>query len=196
MSSTTPPKKKKQLTLFDILNKNNNNNKTTSNSNHNKPKKPQTIWKFRRDPVFDAISTICDNLGRENMFGMIPTIDCYCSDAFCAKNIPKKDNFFSSKYNDPSKWEDEVAWCNPPHIKKIMVDTINAFEKRKMRGFVSVPYYPPEHAQYKSQNWLFNTLRFKCKSYVNIKGKGGTEIYLRPHACPFETTILYFDFQH
>ena len=191
-----PKKKKKQLTLFDMptININDNNEKTNNNDLPNKKKTP-TIWKFRRDAVFDAISEICDDLGRENMFGMIPTIDCYSSDAFCARNITKKDNFFSSKHDDPSKWEDEVAWCNPPHIKKIMVDTINAFERRKMRGFVSVPYYSSEHALYKSQNWLFQTLRFKCKSYINIKGKGGSQIYLRRYACPFDTIVLYFDFQ-
>ena len=196
MSSTTPPKKKKQLTLFDMQKKNNiNNKKTNDNNDKNKKKKPQTNWRFRSDAVFDAISEICDDLGKDTMFGMIPTIDCYSSDGFCAKNIPKKDDFFSSKYDDPSKWKGAVAWCNPPHIKKIMVDTINAFERRKMRGFVAVPYYRPGHAMYKSQNWLFQTQRFKCKSYINMKGKGGSQIYLRPYACPFDTVLLYFDFQ-
>ena len=175
-----------------------NNNNKNNNNNNAKPKnkkKYRNNWQFKSDSIFDAISKICDKLGKEDMFGMIPTIDCYSSDTICDKKITKRDDFLSSKYDDPSKWTNEVAWCNPPRVPQTIIQTFNAFEERKMRGYVSVPYYPHDHPKYRSQSWLFQAQNKKCKSYVNIKGKDETDIYSSPFPCPFHTVVLYFDFQ-
>ena len=218
--------KKKQIqTTLTQINKNKTmNDRVNNNKNNNKKKQIQTtltqlqwnknapplkkrklwvrnfVWKLNSDLLVNGISQICDKLGKEDMFGMIPTIDCFSSNSnyqkICKKNITKKDNFFSSKYDNPSKWINEIAWCNPPYIQKIIIKTFNSFKQRKIRGYICTRYYCHQHSKYITQSWLFQLQNNKkCKSYINIGGKGEKNVYSIPFVCSFDTIILYFDFQ-
>lgn len=198
MASISPNNaKKKQLTLYEMLSsKNTPSSKQYENNNFNNKKTggPANYWIFQYNAIKNAIRLIVEKFQSQDSADMVPTIDCYSSDTFCKKRL-MKGSFVSSKYDDPSKWADEVAWCNPPYEKNQVMQAIKLFEKRRMRGYVSVPYYPHPHPKYSTQDWLFRTQTRKCKASINIKGKGAKSIYKSNRPCPFDTIILYFDFR-
>ena len=160
-------------------------------------KKKKYDKKLSRDGYLTAISKICDKMGLTEMWGMLPTIDCFASKknylSICNRYITKKNNFFSSKYDNISDWSNEVAWCNPPYEKKIIIKVVELFEKRKIRGYVCTRYYTSDHSTYTSQNWLWQIQERKCKYYVNIGRKKG--IWRVPFAYYYDVLVLYFDFQ-
>lgn len=145
-----------------------------------------------------AITKVCNKLKKETLFDIgIPTIDCFASDTnyqtMCSQYITKKDDYFSLKYDDISFWHGQIAWCFPPYHRKTIVDTINSFKKRRMKGYVFVPWE-------KNQTWIGQTQRIAVE-FCFIKGTPHrNDIFVADKTilkqqCWFDAIIFYFNYQ-
>ena len=87
---------------------------------------------------------------------MMPTIDCFACrrDAQEAANmyITKQQNFFSRAFDCSDFWSLNVAWAHPPH--DMLIQTINTFARRKMRGFLCGPRWSTDLDIFSSKIWV------------------------------------------
>ena len=143
----------------------------------------KTSWKFSDNTINTIIWQISDKLGHTNdSFGFIPTIDCFSfSDKYaqtlCKQRILNDEDFFwTSKYEKSSYWASHIAWCNPPKERKMIVDCINIFRSRKIKGYICIPNW--DGANWNRSKWLLDAKKM-CKTYIKIK----------------YSIILYFNYQ-
>ena len=154
--------------------------------------------KFPSNQLDEVIKRFSDKLGMKTLFDLIPTIDCFSShknyQRICKYHITEKDNFFSTKYDNIDFWQIHIAWCFPPYHRKTIVDCINIFKKRKMRGYICVPF------ERKIDNQYIGETQRICKHYITIKGRDRTnDIFIADRSeitqkCSFDTIIFYFDY--
>ena len=142
--------------------------------------------------MMHGIKIITDRLGSKDMFNYIPNIDCFSSNINyqrkCKWHITKDMDYFSIQYNETNYWIDKIAWCFTPYIRKIIVDTINSFRKRKIRGFVFAPYE-------KNQSWIGQTQRI-CEAYCIIPKKKKDIFETETEwFCYFDSILFYFNYQ-
>ena len=144
-------------------------------------------WKMQPNVMTQIVNKISNNLNTDNLFDIIPTIDCFCTNknnqAYCREKITETDNFFSKQYQCTSFWKNHVAWCNPPPVKSIIISTMNKFEKRKMTGFVCIAYW--NTCNWRKERW-WRQCKEKCKTYTTIN-----------EGIPFhEMLVLFFDYKN
>ena len=189
-------KEKKRLTLFDYGLKYKFPKANVSNMNKGRPyKKYLTIndehW-IQRNHMMHGIERITQLLKQSDMFDFLPNIDCFASkhnyQRQCKHYITKEMDYFSEMYNATQYWSDKVVWCFTPYIRKIIVDTINSFRKRKIKGYVFSPYE-------QDQTWIGQTQRI-CDAYC-IMPKRNKSIYEIDAVwnCYFDSILFYFNFQ-
>ena len=88
-----------------------------------------------------------------------------------------------------------MAWCFPPYIRKVIVDCINSFKRRRMRGYICVPY-----EKRPDNNWISETQRI-CKQYIAMKGRNTRkDIFISDPSifkqrCAFDIFVFFFDYQ-
>lgn len=145
----------------------------------------------------EALKRFSNKLGKITLFDLIPSIDCFSSDdnyqRICKEYITEEQDYFSDKYEDIDFWKNKTAWCFPPYHRKTIVDCINSFKRRKMKGYVCIPYD-------RNMTFIAQTQRI-CKEYIGMRGRDKkhsmfivdkSDIMTR---CPFETMIFLFDYQ-
>ena len=144
-------------------------------------------WKLNSSIMKNIVLKISEKLNMNDLFGILPTIDCFCNDknqqSYCREKITETDNFFDKKYDSLSiiDWQKHVAWCNPPPHRNTIISTINIFEKRKMKGFVCIAYW--NNCPWMKERW-WGRCKLKCKTYITIK-----------QGIPFHgLLVLFFDF--
>ena len=142
--------------------------------------------------MMHGIKKITEILKKSEMFDFLPTIDCFASQENyqrqCKNYITKEMDYFSPIYNDPKYWNDKVAWCFTPYIRKMTVDAINSFRNRKIKGYVFSPYE-------QNQTWIGQTQRI-CEAYF-IMPKRKKSIFQTDIEwnCYFDSILFYFDYQ-
>lgn len=156
-------------------------------------------WSISKRHMLYGINIISDKLGErfgkakaKDLFDIYPTDDCFSSDKNyqrdCKFHITFEMDYFSSKYDDPDYWKDKCAWCFPPYHRKTIVDAINSFPRRKMKGYVFTPYE-------KGQTWIAQTQKI-CEAYCIMPKRLKSPIQLNPdpYFCYFDSILFYFDF--
>jgi len=153
--------------------------------------------RFPREQLMEAIKRISNKLGTNTLFDLIPTIDCFSSNNnyqnICKEYITEEQDYFSDKYENTHYWKDKIAWCFPPYHRKTIVDCINSFKRRKIKGYICVPYE-------RKMEFIGQTQRI-CKEYIGMKARNRKEeLYIADKSniiqrCSFETMIFYFDYQ-
>lgn len=126
-----------------------------------------------------------------DLFDFIPNIDCFASanNHKCSLYITIKDNFFSYIYQDKQYWNNKIAWCTPPYNRKIIVDTMNLFKTRNMKGYVMIPYD-------ENQLWMQQAKRISHAWYkIGKRVRTPFQSTPLPWYCWFETIIFYFNYQ-
>ena len=153
--------------------------------------------RFPNQQLLEAITRISDKLGTTTLFDLLPTIDGFSSNNnhqnICKEYITKEQDYFSDKYENTHYWKDKIAWCFPPYHRKTIVDCINSFKRRKIKGYICVPYE-------RKMEFIGQTQRI-CKEYIGMKARNRKEeLYIADKSniiqrCSFETMIFYFDYQ-
>ena len=152
-----------------------------------------------RQQLHDIIKKFSNKLGYSTLFPLLPTIDCFASkrnyQTLCKKYITQKDNFFSSSYDSTDFWKNEVAWCFPPYNRKTIVDCVNLFKTRKMKGYVCMI-----HRRWQGHEYIGQTQSI-CLEYICMKGRDKkddifvADQYQVYNKIAFDTIIFYFDYQ-
>lgn len=80
-------------------------------------------------------------LDKDKLSDVLPTIDCYPNkarirQALCHKSI--SGSFLDERYDRQEIWEKEIGWAIPSVNKDAIIDTINKFQERAMKGYVVV----------------------------------------------------------
>lgn len=154
--------------------------------------------RFPKQQLDVAIRRISDKLGTTTLFDLIPTIDCFSSNnnhqSICKEYITKEQDYFCDKYENSDYWKNKIAWCFPPYHRKTIVDCINSFKRRKIKGYICIPYE-------RKMEFIGQTQRI-CKEYIGMKARNRKEedVYIADKSniiqrCSFETMIFYFDYQ-
>ncbi len=202
-SSSSSVKKRKQMTLFDYP----PFKKMKINTSKETTKKFEFLkdWRLPSNKLKIYIAMISDNLEIDDLFDLLPTIDCFSTETnyqkICTQYITKKENFFDPKYDDIEFWTKhvcnlynlcnldnlynlyilcKVAWCNPPCNKKIIIDCINKFKIRRIKGYVCIP----KKYNWFNEPWIYNTKKL-CKTYIIVEPL--------QTKYKFEVAIFYFE---
>jgi len=131
---------------------------------------------------------------------VLPTIDCYpnqarISQALCHRSI--HGSFVDHRYDRQDIWEKEIAWAIPSVNKEEIIDTINKFQERRIKGYVvaGTGFY----SQSCEENiWIMSGQQFWAK--IQQKSLFCLHVPAYMHAQDNETNkfhcnIFYFDFQ-
>lgn len=199
-------KKRRQQTMLDFCSMENGTKKKRKFNDHHTTVVKQRKYKnyFIRDDVrfpaqqlTEALNRFSEKLGTATLFGLIPNIDCFSSDKnfqrICKQHITKEQDYFSFQYDNIDFWKNKIAWCFPPYHRKTIVDCINSFKTRKMKGYVCIPYD-------RKMEFIGQAQRI-CKEYIGMKATSRKDkIYIVDGSnliqrCSFETMIFYFDYQ-
>jgi len=198
-------RKRRQQSILDFGSFEKANKKRKINNNETVVRQRKYKNYFIRDDVrfpaqqlTEALNRFSDKLGRTTLFDLIPNIDCFSADnnyqKICKERITEEQDYFSFKYENIDFWKNKIAWCFPPYHRKTIVDCINSFKRRKMKGYVCIPYD-------RNMEFIGQAQRI-CKEYIGMKArtKKKDSMYIVDKSdimtrCPFETMIFYFDYQ-
>lgn len=145
------------------------------------------------DNIMERLQLLGELSSHEPKFDFIPSIDCFATKTNRNEKLPfyitKETDFFSPIYNDPTYWKDHIAWCCPPYQRKMIVDTLNLFKPRQMKGYVMVPFEV-------TQSWIVDAKRM-CKAWHVIRKRKRTILDAAPlpWTCWFDTIVFYFNFR-
>lgn len=169
---------------------------------HQQKHQARKDWKLKPDHLKSAVREISDYLGHDTLLKLLPTIDCFPGldnnenityQTICDQYISEKNGFFSSKYDLSAFWMHHVAWCNPANEKKIIVDTMNLFRKRRMKGYVCVPIWKHEkqksYMHQEKYRWIAVAKR-KCKTYCVLDG-----VAYGKNDWRLDVIVFYYDYQ-
>ena len=134
------------------------------------------------------------------MCEVVPTIDCFAQNDKCRQRLCQsrvKGNFFDQRYDDIKMWEKEIAWANPPVDKCVIIDTVNKYEFRKMRGYIVVATGLKTN-NHEDNIWIMSNQRFY--SLIQQKSKYCLHVPLCVHRNDtvrntWHCKVFYFDFQ-
>ena len=106
-------------------------------------------------------------------------------------------NFFDGLYDNRQMWLDEIAWAVTPINKEIIIDTVNKFAERKMRGFImiGVGFYTQDC---NTNIWIESGQAFWQKIVDKSKFCLHLPAYLYPNDSEqnvWHSTVFYFNFQ-
>ena len=153
--------------------------------------------KISLNQLYDILQLFAGKLNLQNLFSLIPTIDCFASkqnyQTKCKKYITKEDDFFSITYDDIHFWNDEIAWMFPPLNSKNIQLCLNKIKQRKMRAYLCVPYLP------NSYKW-YSRIKMFCEEYIEMKGRDkAKDRYIADKSilsrCGFDIIVYYFNYQ-
>ena len=182
------------------VNNNNKNNHYKKNVIQSRPFRNFFIRDDYRLPsaqLDEIVKIIGAKLELTELFDIIPNIDCFSSHAnyqrICKYHITKTDDFFSNRYEDINYWKDKVVWCFPPYVRKTIVDCINSFPRRMIKGYVCVPYERKSDLKY-----IGDSQRL-CKEYIIMKGRDSRQdLYVADRSeiqrSGYDMIIFYFDY--
>ena len=105
-----------------------------------------------------------------------------------------KKKIFLMKHMNVGYFGRIVAWSNPPFEDEIINNTIRAYKRRGIRGYLCVPDW-----EYKDWHRRASKLCIKQRS---IKGKNSRKIYFAKSRrnrsgidkCPFDSRLFHFNF--
>ncbi len=68
-------------------------------------------------------------------------MDCYPNQynpcqSLCPKSVSS--SFFDEKYERSDIWQEQIAWANLPINKEIIIDTVNKYQSRKIKGYIVI----------------------------------------------------------
>ena len=152
-------------------------------------------WKLNPE----TLNTWMDYFGKMYQYqNMRPNIDCFATDtnrhAF-DYYITKEENFFDGTYECRKFWSQIVAWSNPPFDDDTINNTISAYKRRGMRGYLCVPEWTKKHWHIRAGRLCMKQRRIQTKSRMNAYFPKSTRNKYGRTECKWDTTLFYFDFR-
>eukprot|EP01083_Nonionella_stella_P094487 265107_1 len=139
--------------------------------------------KLNPQHLIKGIRTICKAL---DISPCMPDVDCFGSNGNHQDTWWYITDFVSGEYDCATFWSKVIAWSHPP--KDQLIDTIKAYEKRQIKGYLCGPCYLNSHEEGENGNeWYSYAQQHHLKHSVNIGSDDSN--------CDFEMIICYFDFQ-
>ncbi len=99
----------------------------------------------------------------------------------CKEHISAEQNFFSTRFDEIKFWSAQVAWAYPPFDRKMIMDVLQRFRVRKMRGYLCVLNHKRCHREAWCEQLRRESAECVTMRMCNQRSK--------------DALILYYDFQ-